>query len=89
MTRLTPLLSLIAGALWGGGARNDDGEHQLIIDMLAIQMQKFQVLLDVLREEGRLTLANLSRIETQRALDIGQNLDLREKIAADYRAAAK
>lgn len=63
-------------------------EHELIVEMLTIQMQKFQVLLDVLQNEGRLSLANLSQIESVRSRDFGSNIDLRNKIAADYRAAA-
>ena len=59
-------------------------EHQLIILMLAKQLQAFQALLDVLREQGPMTPDQLAAILDARRLDFGSALDATQVIKDEY-----
>ena len=59
-------------------------EHQLVILMMAKQLQAFQVLLDILREQGRMTPQQVEAIEDARRLDLGLANDALARIKGEY-----
>ncbi len=59
-------------------------DHQLIILMMAKQLQAFQVLLDILREQGRMTPEQIEAIEDARRLDFGSALDALARVKDEY-----
>ena len=63
-------------------------EHQLIIQMLAKQVQTFHILLDLLQEQKTISLENFAQIERTRRTDLGLNYDALHAVTAEYRAGA-
>lgn len=59
-------------------------DHQLIILMLAKQQQAFQVLIDVLREQGRMTPDVVEEIAMARLRDLGLANDSLSQIKSEY-----